>query len=78
MYRRHPVRVPIAGTEQSIAAITPEILRSCYDAFYHPANMMLCVVGDVDPERVMQLVEEAAFGAPAGRSQRRLRAPAAP
>ena len=65
MYRRHPVRVPIAGTEQSIAAITPEILRSCYDAFYHPANMMLCVVGDVDPERVMQLVEEAAFGAPA-------------
>ena len=23
MYRRHPVRVPIAGTEQSIAAITP-------------------------------------------------------
>ena len=42
MYRHHPVRVPIAGTVESIQAITPEILQSCYDAFYHPANMMLC------------------------------------
>ena len=53
MYRHHPVRVPIAGTVESIEAITPEILRSCYDAFYHPANMMLCVVGDVDPAQVV-------------------------
>ena len=57
MYRHHPVRVPIAGTVESIGAITPEILRSCYDAFYHPANMMLCVVGDVDPAQVVAAAE---------------------
>ena len=57
MYRHHPVRVPIAGTVESIQAITPEILQSCYDAFYHPANMMLCVVGDVDPEQVISMAE---------------------
>lgn len=57
MYRHHPVRVPIAGTVESIEAITPEILRSCYDAFYHPANMMLCVVGDVDPAQVVAAAE---------------------
>ncbi len=57
MYRHHPVRVPIAGTVESIGTITPEILRSCYDAFYHPANMMLCVVGDVDPAQVVAAAE---------------------
>ena len=52
MYRNHPVRVPILGTGASIREITPEILETCHRAFYHPGNMLLCVVGDVDPESV--------------------------
>lgn len=65
MYRTHPVRVPILGTRESIAAITPETLHACHRAFYHPANMLLCIVGDVDPEAVCRLAEQVLPNAPA-------------
>ena len=52
MYRTHPVRIPILGTESTIRQITPEVLHTCHRAFYTPDNMILCVVGDVAPETV--------------------------
>ena len=52
MYRSHPVKVPILGTGETIRKITPEVLYRCHKAFYTPGNMILCVVGDVDPEEV--------------------------
>ena len=55
MYQTHPVRIPILGTKESIAQITPEILHLCHKAFYRPGNMLLCVVGDVDPEQVKRI-----------------------
>lgn len=55
MYRTHPVRVPIAGDLESIRSITPELLYDCHRAFYHPGNMVLSVVGDVDPEQVEKI-----------------------
>ena len=58
LYRENPVRVPIAGTVESIAEITPELLYACHKAFYAPSNMALCVVGDVDAEAVKALAEE--------------------
>ena len=58
LYASHPLRVPIAGTVESIAAITPELLTLCHRAFYQPANMMLCVVGDVDPARIAAIVAD--------------------
>ena len=54
MYRHHDVRTPILGTSESIRQITPELLTLCHRAFYAPGNMVLCVVGDVDPEKVVQ------------------------
>ena len=57
MYREHPIRVPILGSRESIRAITPQLLHDCHRAFYTPANMILCVVGDVDPERVAEIAE---------------------
>ena len=58
MFREHPVRVPIAGTVQSVGEITAQSLYDCHAAFYRPANMILCVAGDVDPERVAAIAEE--------------------
>ena len=52
MYRSHPIRVPILGTSESIREITPEVLYTCHRAFYTPGNMLLCVIGDVEPETV--------------------------
>ena len=59
MYAAHPIREPILGTESSIRQITPEILHLCHRAFYHPKNMLLCVVGDVEPESVCAIATDA-------------------
>ena len=62
LYAEHPVRRPIAGTVESIGAITPELLYDCFRAFYRPANMLLCVVGDVDAEKVAELAAAVTGG----------------
>ncbi len=58
LFVRHPLRIDIAGTPESIAEITPELLHRCHDAFYHPKNMILFVVGDVDPGELFRFVAE--------------------
>ncbi len=58
MYESHPIRVPILGTNDSIAEITPAVLTECHSAFYRPENMFLCVLGDVDPKEVAEIAEE--------------------
>ncbi len=65
MYREHPIRVPILGTSETIREITPEILHDCHRAFYAPGNMLLCVIGDVDPETVVRTAEEIVGTEPA-------------
>ncbi|SDC78752.1 Predicted Zn-dependent peptidase [Paenibacillus sp. CF095] len=56
MYQKHPVHIDIAGTEESIRTITKEMLYECYNTFYHPSNMLLFVVGGVDPQEVIDMV----------------------
>ena len=58
LYCRHPIRVPILGTSDSIRTITPELLHLCHRAFYTPRNMFLCVVGDVDMQTVALIAEQ--------------------
>lgn len=57
MYQNHPVKIDIAGTVESISHITPELLYKCYDVFYNPQNMFLCIAGNVDTEKVLKMVE---------------------
>jgi predicted Zn-dependent peptidase len=58
MYKNHPVKIDIAGTVESIAEITKELLYECYETFYHPSNMLLFVVGPVDQEKIMQQIRD--------------------
>jgi predicted Zn-dependent peptidase len=58
LYCVHPVRNDIAGTIESIAKITPELLYHCYNTYYHPSNMAVFVVGDLNPDNVSLLVEK--------------------
>ena len=58
LYARHPARLPIAGTVESIGHITAGMLYDCHRAFYHPSNMCLCVAGDVDPEHVTAVARD--------------------
>ncbi|AUW95338.1 peptidase M16 [Sulfobacillus thermotolerans] len=56
LYVNHPVRIDIAGSVESIRTITPEDLYTCYQTFYHPSNMILLVIGDVDASEIIDWV----------------------
>lgn len=58
MYKNHPVKIDIAGTIDSIANITKDMLYECYETFYHPSNMLLFIVGPIDEEKIISLIEE--------------------
>ena len=58
MYKQHPVKVDIAGSVESVYEITKDDLYLCYETFYHPSNMVMFVVGNVDPECIHDLVRD--------------------
>ncbi|MBQ3489100.1 MAG: insulinase family protein [Clostridia bacterium] len=57
MYEKHQTRVDVAGTVESIAKITPELLYDCYNTFYNFANMTLCVSGRTDMQTVLSIAD---------------------
>ena len=58
LYGSHAITKDIAGTVETIADITPEILYKCYNNFYKPSNMVICVVGDVDVNETLNIIKE--------------------
>ncbi|PAE16466.1 peptidase M16 [Virgibacillus sp. 7505] len=56
LFQSHPVRIDIAGTVESIQEITKEDLYTCYNTFYHPSNMTLFVTGNIDEEKMIELI----------------------
>jgi len=58
LYEKHSARIDIAGTVPSIMTITPDILYRCHRAFYNPDNMVLCVCGQAELDRVLKVVDD--------------------
>ncbi len=58
LYPKHPVKESICGTVKSISAITPSILQNCFDNFYTPSNMKLCICGDFSLEVLERILDE--------------------
>ena len=56
LYQKHPVKIDIAGTVETVNEIDKDILEKCYQTFYHPSNMMLFVVGNIQVEDTIQLI----------------------
>lgn len=59
IYQNNPVRIDIAGTVESIAEITADLLYSCYGTFYNLSNMALAVAGNVTVEQVLSVADKA-------------------
>ena len=59
LYHNHPVRIDIAGTVESIAQIDADLLYKCYETFYNPANMFICLVGNIDTDKTLKQIEES-------------------
>ena len=58
MYRYHPVKEDIAGSIDSIAQITPDLLYRCYHTFYNLHNMVLTVAGNIRVETVLAVCDQ--------------------
>jgi len=57
MYKEHPVRIDISGTVESIAKIDAKLLYDCYETFYNPSNMFICIVGNVDTDKILKQID---------------------
>jgi len=62
LYHKHPVKIDIAGTKESIAQITAEMLFSCYETFYNLSNMALAVAGQTTVEEVLEVADRLLEG----------------
>ena len=58
MYENHPVKIDIAGTVDSISKIDDKLLFECYNTFYNPANMFICIAGNIETEKVLSQIEK--------------------
>jgi predicted Zn-dependent peptidase len=71
LYRDHPIRLDPAGTKETIAPIDRDVLVRTHAAYYHPANLILCVAGDVDPAAVLAAAEATLVAKTPGAVNRR-------
>lgn len=58
LYNNHPVAVDIAGTVETVNNTTKEMLELCYNTFYHPSNMMIFIVGNIEADKAMSVIKE--------------------
>ncbi len=58
MYPDTALATDIAGTQASIALITPELLYQIHRAFYQPSQLHLQIVGRFDPDEILALIHQ--------------------
>lgn len=58
LYKYNKMRIDIAGTVESIAEITAEVLYKCYKTFYNLRNMTLAVCGNVELDKVEAICDK--------------------
>lgn len=76
LFGAHPYSL-VAPTEEQVAAYRREDLVDVYREFYSPANAMLVMVGDFQPQEMLALAEKV-FGRWAGSSPQKVPTPAPP
>src|SRR3954465_10796138 len=69
-WANHPLGRPILGTKETVEALNSELLRDYFRNAYTAKNLIVSAVGNLEHERVRELVEEkfgslAASGEPA-------------
>ncbi|MEG2087673.1 MAG: pitrilysin family protein [Angelakisella sp.] len=58
LFHENPIKLDIAGTVESIAEISAELLHRCYRTFYHLNNMVLAVAGNFQEADVLELADQ--------------------
>ena len=73
VFLAHPYRWPVIGWMDDIERITREDCEAFFRTYYAPNNAAVYVVGDMDPDATLALVERYYGDIPPGRGPRRSR-----
>lgn len=65
-YQRHPYRAPVIGYEHDIRSLTATRLEAFRKRYYVPTNMVVSVVGKVDAEKDLPVIEKFFGRIPSG------------
>ena len=57
-YQRHPYRAPVIGYERDLRALTASQLETFRKRFYVPSNIVVSVVGRVNPDADIKIIEK--------------------
>lgn len=57
IYSGHSLSRPVLGTEESIKALTRDRMAAYFQERYSPSNLVLIVVGNIDPREVVATAE---------------------
>ncbi|MFT6144436.1 MAG: zinc protease [Myxococcota bacterium] len=66
LYREHPWRLPVNGTLQSIASLTPGRIRRWHMSQLTPDNLVFVVAGGLDRDEVLETLEPWLQDLPSG------------
>ncbi|MGD1900817.1 MAG: M16 family metallopeptidase [Geitlerinemataceae cyanobacterium] len=61
MYGQHPYALSTLGTEDDVATLVPQDLHRYHRAYLRPDNLIVTLVGCIEPDRAIALLEET-FG----------------
>lgn len=70
-----PYSHPIIGQEAHVRDVTAEAIRRYYDAWYHPNNAAIVIVGGFDPKEAVAKVKELFGAIPKGELPTRVAVP---
>jgi zinc protease len=56
LFEGHPYAFTVMGTERSVQSFDAELLRTTYQRYARPGNAVLSVVGDVDPDALVEAI----------------------
>jgi zinc protease len=62
LFQGHPYSRDMLGTPETVGKITAEDIRAYYQKWAVPGNLVITVVGDVDPERIKNRLNELLAG----------------
>lgn len=56
-YMVHPYGTPILGWPQDMKYMTQDAIRNIHRKYLSPENMVIAVVGDIDPQKTLKLID---------------------
>ncbi|MEE9912569.1 MAG: insulinase family protein [Deltaproteobacteria bacterium] len=68
-YRVHPYGLPIIGMPQDVSNMNQAAVRHMHQKYLTPQNIVIAVVGDINPEKTLKLINQYFGRIPKGKSQ---------